>query len=132
MKYKIIFVLLIALSMSLQAKSSKKEQDLKSYDGKNTVKIYDYCTGEYMTIEIDNHSTVECKDINIVTIGPAEDKKKKVVMECDKGKEVTIDSYTGKVLKVYDHSTGQIMSINLDENDILECLGVKKVKKVKK
>ena len=134
MKGKIILLVLFLPLLYLFAGEKVLMDQVVNRVEKNAIYIYDYCTGEYMKIELNQEEEIECRDVQQVKLEDLKGEPKVASNEECNEDNVQVINITDKnqVFEIYDRTRGKHMLVEIGDDGILRCKDIKIIKKIKK
>ena len=134
MKGKIVLLVLFLPLLYLFAGEKVLMDQVVNRVEKNAIYIYDYCTGEYMKIELNQEEEIECRDVQQVKLEDLKGEPKVASNEECNEDNVQVINITDKnqVFEIYDRSRGKHMLVEIGDDGILRCKDIKIKKKIKK
>ncbi len=134
MKGKIVLLVLFLPLLYLFAGEKVLMDQVVNRVEKNAIYIYDYCTGEYMKIELNQEEEIECRDVQQVKLEDLKGEPKVASNEECNEDNVQVINITDKnqVFEIYDRSRGKHMLVEIGDDGILRCKDIKIIKKIKK
>jgi len=133
MKFKFIFLVIFLPFFCFSAGEKVVMEEVMNRVDKNAIYIYDYCTGEYMKIALDQEKQIECIDAQEVKLEDLKGNPKIASDEECKEGDTQIVNITDKnqILEIYDHSRGKHMYVEIGDDGVLKCNDIKIIKKNK-
>lgn len=131
MKVKLSLLMFFLLLTSLVAAEKVVMEDVLNRVDKDAIYMYDYCTGTYMKVKLNQDEAIECRDAQKVDLETLSKSPKVAKTEdCEEG-PVQIINITNRnqTLEILDHSRGKRMIVEIGDDGILKCKDIKVIKK---
>ena len=130
MRFKFIYIL-VFLTLVLFAGEKVTMAEVVNHVDKDALYIYDYCTGSYMKIKLNEGEDLECRGAQEVKIEDLQGNPKALTQEECNDEDIKVVNITDKkqVLEVYDYSRGKHMYVEIGDDGILKCKDIKIINK---